>query len=69
MRANPLQEPLEGVGRGNRDFLGPDMAKSEASAIWAQKCRDFQGPPIPMALVMVLFALKSSKKSTDTLVT
>jgi hypothetical protein len=33
---------LEGVGPGNRDFLGPapDMATSEASAIWAQESRD-----------------------------
>ncbi len=37
MRANPFREPLEGVGPENRDFLGPEMATSEASAIWAQK--------------------------------
>jgi hypothetical protein len=41
MRANPLQGPLEGVRPENRDFLGPEMAKSEACAIWAQKSRDF----------------------------
>jgi len=29
--------PLEGVGPENRDFLGPEMATSKASAIWAQK--------------------------------
>ena len=33
MGANPLQGPLEGVGLENRDFLGPEMATSEASAI------------------------------------
>jgi hypothetical protein len=30
-----LRGPLEGVGPENRDFLGPEMATSEASAIWA----------------------------------
>jgi hypothetical protein len=35
----PLQEPLEGVVPENREFLGPDMATSQASAIWAQKSR------------------------------
>ncbi len=34
MLANPFRGPLEGVG--------PDMAKSKASAIWVQKSRDFQ---------------------------
>ncbi len=38
---HPLQWPLEGVGPENRDFLGPEMATTEASAIWAQKSRDF----------------------------
>jgi hypothetical protein len=35
MRANPLQGPLEGVSPNNRDFLGPEMGTSEASAKWA----------------------------------
>jgi hypothetical protein len=35
-------------------FLDPEMATSEASAIWAQKSPDFQGPPLPMAWVMDL---------------
>ncbi len=26
-------------------FLGPEMATSEASPIWAQKSRDFQAHP------------------------
>ncbi len=39
MRADPLQGGLKGVGPGNRDFLGPEMATREASAIWAQKSR------------------------------
>ncbi len=30
---DPLQEALKGVVPGNRDFLGPEMATSEASAI------------------------------------
>jgi hypothetical protein len=54
IRANPLQRLLEGVSPENRDLLGPwKMATSEASAIWAQKSRYFQGLPLPMALVNV----------------
>jgi hypothetical protein len=34
-------------------FLGPEMATSKASAIWAQK-RDFHGLALPMARVMDL---------------
>jgi hypothetical protein len=34
-RSEHLRGPLEGVGPENRDFLGPEMATSEASAIWA----------------------------------
>ncbi len=34
-----LRGALEGLGPGNRDLFGPEMATSEASAIWAQKCR------------------------------
>ncbi len=33
----PLRGALEGVGPGNRDFFGPEMVTSEASAICAQK--------------------------------
>ncbi len=36
-RATSLRGALEGLGPENRDFLGPEMAASEASAIWAQK--------------------------------
>ena len=32
LRANPLQGPLEGVGPESRDFMGPEIATSEASA-------------------------------------
>ncbi len=49
MRENPFRGPLEGEDPENRDFLGPEMATSEVNAIWAQKSRDFQGPPLPMA--------------------
>ncbi len=35
-------------------FLGPEMATSKASAIWAQESQDFQCPPLPMAQVMNL---------------
>ena len=41
MRENPFRGPLEGVSPENRDFLGPEMAMSEASAIWAQKSQEF----------------------------
>jgi hypothetical protein len=36
VRENPFRGPLEGVGPENRDFWGPEMATSEASAIWAE---------------------------------
>jgi hypothetical protein len=39
MRANLLQGGLEGVGPENRDFLGPEMGTSEASAKWAPAVR------------------------------
>ncbi len=61
MRANPLQGPLEGVRPENRDFLGPEMAKSEACAIWARKSRDLQVPPCPMARIMDLPPSKVGK--------
>jgi hypothetical protein len=47
---NPFRGLLERVGPENRDVFGPDMATSETSDIWAQKSRDFQGPPLLMAL-------------------
>jgi hypothetical protein len=54
MLANLFRGPLKGLALKIESILGPDMATSEASAIWAQKSRDFQGPPLPMALVMDL---------------
>jgi hypothetical protein len=33
-------------------FLDHEMPMYEAIAIWAQKSRDFQAPPLPMALEM-----------------
>ncbi len=39
MRENPFRGPLEGVGPENRDFFGPEMATSEASAVWALESR------------------------------
>jgi hypothetical protein len=41
---------LEWVGHEIETFLGPEMATSKAGGFWAQKSRDFQGPPLPMAL-------------------
>ena len=37
MLANPIFGQLEGVSPVNQDFLGPEMAASEASASWDQK--------------------------------
>ncbi len=34
-----------------KTFLGPEMATSEASAIWARKSRDVQGPPTPFNIL------------------
>jgi hypothetical protein len=55
MRANPLKGLLEkkiGWTLKIETFMGPEMATSEASAIWAQKSLDLQGPTLPMVLVM-----------------
>ncbi len=52
MRANLFRGLLKGAGPGKRDFLGPEMATSEARVIWAQKSLDFQGPTLLMALEM-----------------
>jgi hypothetical protein len=38
--------------------LGPEMATSKASAILAQKSRDFQGSPLSMPRVMDVARLK-----------
>ncbi len=35
MGGNPQRGPFEGVGPEIETFLGPEMATSEASAIWA----------------------------------
>jgi hypothetical protein len=39
--ATSLRGALEGVGPENQDFFGPWNGTSEASAIWAQKSRDY----------------------------
>ncbi len=39
MRANPFRGPLGWGGPKVETFLGPEMTTSEASAIWALKCR------------------------------
>ncbi len=44
MRADPLQGQVGGGWALEIEaFLGPEMAKSEASANWAQKSRDLSG--------------------------
>jgi hypothetical protein len=54
--------------RGERVWLptygvGPKIATSKTSAIWAQKSQDFQAPPLPMAQVMDLLTSKSLSTS------
>ncbi len=56
------------MGPENGDFFGPWNGTSEASAIWAQKSRDFQGPPLPMPRVMMLHPCTSTIKTIGTLV-
>ncbi len=45
MRALSITRALEGVGPEIENFLGPEMATSEVSAIWAQKSQDFRAHP------------------------
>jgi hypothetical protein len=56
MWAKPLQGPLEGVG--------PEMATTEASAIWAQKSQDLQGLPHLLAREIDLINIIKSKRHT-----
>ncbi len=51
------------MGPENQDFLGPEMAKSLASAIWAPKKWDFQGPPLPVGWILDLPPSKSLNPS------
>jgi hypothetical protein len=53
MRVNPLQCHWKGWAVEIETFLGPEMTTSEASAILPNS-RDFQGPPLPMAVVIDL---------------
>jgi hypothetical protein len=70
--ATSLRGALEGVGPENRDFFWALKWHERASAIWTQKSRDFQGPPLPMPQVMMLHSSKplsiSAIKTTGTLV-
>jgi hypothetical protein len=70
MRENPFRGSLEGVGPENRDFLGPEMAMREASAIWTQKSfhwfdenvldKSIFGWGVPLIdLVQIVFGLKT----------
>jgi hypothetical protein len=74
MQENPFRGLLDGWALKIKTFLGPEMVMREASAIWAQKSRDFQDPPLPMAWVMDFPASKSKIpsaiycKKTSTLV-
>ncbi len=45
MRENPFRGHWKGWALKIETFLGLEMAKSEASAIWARKGQDFQAHP------------------------
>jgi hypothetical protein len=45
MGANPFRGQLEIVGPENRYFFGPEMATSEARAIWTQNVELFMAHP------------------------
>ncbi len=45
MRENPFWEPLEGVALKIETFLGPEMATSKVSPIWAQKVKIIRAHP------------------------
>jgi hypothetical protein len=61
MRADPLRGQVGGGWALEIDtLLGPEMAMREASAIWTQISRDFQGPnPSHLDQVMDLPASKT----------
>jgi hypothetical protein len=57
----PLQGPLEGVGPEIFDFFRPKW--HSLRSLPSPKSIDFQGPPLPMALVMDSPASKSLPNS------
>ncbi len=56
--ATSLLGASEGVGSENLDFFGPKWHSICSCHFRAQKSLDFQGPPHPMPLVMMLHASK-----------
>jgi hypothetical protein len=50
---------LEGVGSENLNFFGPKWHSLCSCHFRAQKSLNFQGPPLPMPLVMMLHASKA----------
>jgi hypothetical protein len=56
--ATSLLGALEGVGPENLDFFGPKWHSLHSCHFRAQKSLDFQGPPLPMPLVMMLHSSK-----------
>jgi hypothetical protein len=55
MRANPFRGTFwKGWALKIETFLGLNMTTSKAYAICSPKSQDFQGPSLPMALVMDL---------------
>ncbi len=56
--ATSLLGALEGVGPKNLDFFGPKWHSFRTWHFRAQKSLDFQGPPLPMPLVMMLHPSK-----------
>jgi hypothetical protein len=57
MQANTFLRPLEGMGPGNLDFLGPKWLLVHSMPLQGPKKSQF--PPLPMALEMYLHASKS----------
>ncbi len=56
--ATSLLGALEGVGPENLYFFGPKWHSLHSCHFRAQKSLDFQGPPLPMPLVMMLHSSK-----------
>ncbi len=56
--ATALLGALEGVGPENIDFFWPKWHSLRSCHFRTQKSLDFQGPPLPMPLVMLLHSSK-----------
>jgi hypothetical protein len=54
-----VKSALAGEGGGALDILAPNGNRFDHSHFRSQKSLDFQGPPLPIALVMDLARLKT----------